>query len=225
MGIITKTTAFRPRRHRCLVGRLVLLCALALSATACAGVTNVSHRVESATRAVPVAQASEGKFVGLYDVAVEVEALPPLEAKAAGAEIAATTPGKPTGAIMAELALAEVSDEELDDMRGGIVFNAGIVIEFTIEFVTHIDGVLVDPAATIGNPATSSGIVTRVVDGVPTVIGTNDFTGIISLVQNSLDFQNIRNATIVHADMFGVLTAVRGSLLRSQLNFGAAAGL
>ena len=109
-------------------------------------------------------------------------------------------------------------------MRGGIVFNAGIVLEFTIDFVTHINGVVVGPTP-FDDPLNFSGILTRVEDGVSTVIGTNDFSGIISLVQNSLDFQDIQSATIVHADIFGALNSIHGSLIRSQLNFGAAAGL
>jgi len=222
MEVNMNIAKFHTPRHRQAVARFALLSALALFAAGCAGVANLPQGVEGATVALPAAQASDDKLAPLLHDAVEVEALLPLEPKAAGVEAAMTTPGRPPGAIITELALAELSDEELDDMRGGFVFGAGIVLAFTVNFVATVNGDVLPP---LDIPIGVPGIMTMVVDGVATVIGRDDFTGIISLVQNSLDFQDIRSATIVHANIYGVMNSVHGSLIRSQLNFGAAAGL
>lgn len=138
-----------------------------------------------------------------------------------GAAAGIDTPGRSSSsvaAILEEHAARELPPAELDRMRGGFLLFSGIAMNVRVEFAALVNGelapVAVDPSV-YGAP----GIFTRLSDGVATVTGTNQFRGLVSAVQNNLDFQNFQSTTFATFDLSGSMASLRGGLMRGELNY------
>jgi hypothetical protein len=133
---------------------------------------------------------------------------------------ATTTPPAPNSVaeVMALHAERELDAAEMDKMRGGFLLFTSVAVDVRVEFAALANGeflpVAVDPSV-FGAP----GIYTRLTDGVATVMGTNQFRGLISNVQNNLNFQDLQTATYATFNLTGSMTAFRAGLMRSELNF------
>jgi hypothetical protein len=131
----------------------------------------------------------------------------------------ATGAGQPTVAsVFAQHAVRELEADEMRKMRGGFLLFSSVAMDIRIEFAARVNGdfvpVMVDPSI-FG----ASGIYTRLADGVATVQGTNQFSGLVTAVQNNLSFQDLQTATYATFNLTGSMASLRGSLFRSELNY------
>lgn len=120
-----------------------------------------------------------------------------------------------------------VSDAELDDMRGGFLSAPGVEISFGIETSVLINGVLqtstvfnVDDAAQALQDSASGAIVNLVQNGPGNSFpaeGLGLSSGVLTVIQNSLDNQLIQNLTTIDVAVT-VLDAFRSSNFTSALN-------
>lgn len=117
----------------------------------------------------------------------------------------------------------EITASEYQDLRGGYYFAAGAAINFGVEFITEINGQAITPIVN-GDPALTTGVMTLVDNGQAFVTATNDFTGVLSVVQNSLNSQIIQNATVLQIDLFNVQAALQNGTFASEINFVATLG-
>ncbi len=117
----------------------------------------------------------------------------------------------------------EISGLEYEELRGGYYFSAGAAIKFGVEFITEINGQTVTPIVN-GDPTLTTGVMTLVENGQAFVTATNDFSGVMNVVQNSLNSQIIQNATVLQIDLFNVQAALRNGSFSSEINFLASLG-
>jgi hypothetical protein len=118
-----------------------------------------------------------------------------------------------------------VDDTELDRIRGGFEIGSGLEVSFGIEQATYINGVLqattalivpgLDPAlvqarlpAILIQNGTGNGVSMSGMDGLP--------SGVLTLIQNTLDQQVIQNLTVIDATVTS-LSLFREQLLHSSL--------
>jgi len=117
----------------------------------------------------------------------------------------------------------EIGASEYQELRGGYFFSAGASIKFGVEFITEINGQTITPIVN-GDPALTTGVMTLVDNGQAFVTATNDFTGVMNVVQNSLNSQIIQNATVLQIDLFNVQAAIQNGTFTSEMNFVATLG-
>ena len=179
-------------------------------------------RSHNADRIPQRPRSGRGRFVATLAFAVAIAAPWPTPSAALAAEPQTGGKGGPFEPSVAEVMARQDSRQlavgELDRLRGGFLLSPAIGLSVAMAFRAEING----NAQTFSLPSGFSGIVTGVADGAPFVRGTNQFSGLVSLVQNNLDFQQINALTTVRFDLTGSISAMRGGLLRSQLNFNSA---
>jgi len=120
--------------------------------------------------------------------------------------------------VFQQFAERELPADEMNRLRGGFLLTASVAMDMRIEFSTLVNGefvpITIDPSI-----MTAPGIVTRLQDGVATVFGTNDFRGVVGLVQNNLNFQDLKTTITANFNLTGSMSAIRSGLLRNQMNF------
>lgn len=186
-------------------------------------VSAAAVRVLAAEHALPPAHdsavasmAPQGPMAAV-DIDLNAAALPQLAAVSAPAE------ANPFGS--ARLA---VGDASLDRVRGGFV-TQGLNISFGIERAVYINGTLVTStrlnvselggiSATGSTPSLDAATLALIQSGTGNVVssGTISPTAIGTVVQNTLDGQNIRNLTVIDATV-NSLGVLRGLNLQSSL--------
>ncbi len=140
--------------------------------------------------------------------------------------------GNPAAAALASsdnpfAGMAKVGDQELDNMRGGFT-RGGFRFRFGVEILRRINGEdrvrysFTSEDLTRGTPPpgveiTDHGVtqVTQVGDG-NSAVSFDDFSGVLTLVQNTRDNVNIQNISKITVDTFN--TAVISSRLATTIN-------
>ncbi len=128
----------------------------------------------------------------------------------------------PVAEVLAASAERRLPREEIRRLRGGFLLASSVAMDLNVDFAASVNGSLLDIA---DYPSGYSGIMLGVVDGTAQIVGTNDFQGVISNIQNSLNFQDIQTLTRLDVDLSGSLAAFRAGTLTSEISYLRASGL
>jgi hypothetical protein len=133
-----------------------------------------------------------------------------------------------------------VGDDRLDSMRGGFEIDSGLTVSFGIQRAVYVDGNLVT-ATSVAIPdlaritaaqadalRTSAGAVSLVQNGAGNAFnsGAMPAAAVATVIQNSLNNQEIRSLTVIDATVntLGALKALNfASSMRDALNVAAGA--
>lgn len=128
----------------------------------------------------------------------------------------------PVAEVIAASAARPLPRAETERLRGGFTLTSSVGLEITIDFAASVNGLMLEMAEF---PNGYSGVMLGVVDGTPSIVGSNDFTGVISHIQNSLDYQNIQTLTRVDLNVTSGLGAFQAGTLRSEMSFLQSSGM
>lgn len=118
--------------------------------------------------------------------------------------------------------LARVSNQELDQLRGGFYVN-GMNIGFSLETATLVNGVL--QSQTSINGIAGSNLIQLGNGNSLSLSAFQNAQGVLNMIQNSLDSQVIQHLTTLNIDISRPNNAVGQANLNSLLNQQALTGL
>lgn len=118
--------------------------------------------------------------------------------------------------------LAQVSNQELDQLRGGFYVN-GINIGFSLETTTLVNGVLQGQSSI--NGIAGSNLIQLGNGNTLSLSAFQNAQGVLNVIQNSLDSQVIQHLTTLNIDISRSGNAGAQVNLNSLLNHQALAGL